>query len=85
MKTRSKQGKQRYGDLEQIYKFNKRTNTILTGLEDSINHDAVKLFVQELKLAGLSTGGRKIISEKNTNFWSFLTRHYSMMHTLSGD
>jgi hypothetical protein len=83
LKTRSKQGKQRYGDLEQIYKF-KRTNTIPTGLEDSINHDAVKLFVQELKLAGLSTGGRKIISEKNTNFWSFLTK-YSMPHTLGGD
>ncbi|MEM3064747.1 MAG: hypothetical protein QW177_05175 [Candidatus Nitrosotenuis sp.] len=56
-KSRSKQGKQRYGDLnEQIYKFNKRINTILTGLEDSINHNSVKLFVQELKLGGLNPG-----------------------------
>ncbi|CAE6486519.1 hypothetical protein [Candidatus Nitrosotenuis uzonensis] len=32
--SRSKQGKQKYGDLnEQIYKFNRRINTILTGLE----------------------------------------------------
>jgi integrase len=54
---RSKQGKQRYGDLnEQIYKFNRRINTILTGLEDSVNHNTVKLFAQELKLAGLSPG-----------------------------
>ncbi|MCA2003551.1 MAG: hypothetical protein LDL06_02145, partial [Candidatus Nitrosotenuis sp.] len=53
----SKQGKQKYGDLnEQIYKFNRRINTILTGLEDSINHNSVKLFVQELKLGGLSPG-----------------------------
>lgn len=56
-KSRSKQGKQKYGDLnEQIYKFNRRINTILTGLEDSINHNSVRLFVQELKLAGLSPG-----------------------------
>jgi hypothetical protein len=55
--SRSKQGKQKYGDLnEQIYKFNRRINTILTGLEDSTNYSTVKLFVQELKLAGLSSG-----------------------------
>ncbi|CAE6488503.1 hypothetical protein [Candidatus Nitrosotenuis uzonensis] len=57
IESRSKQGKQRYGDLnEQIYKFNRRINTILTGLEDSINHNSVKLFAQELKLGGLSPG-----------------------------
>ena len=55
--SRSKLGKQRYGDLnERIYKFNRRTNIILERLEDSISYNTVKLFLQELKLAGLGPG-----------------------------